>query len=192
MMQQRVDQSARGTAGGRVHDHAGRLVDHDQVVILVHHVERDGFGPDMALARLRHLNLDQVAAASGTSRESALSRRAGGSSPIRNESGSCPMDDSPPPVSPATLKFLARLVTVLTATMIVGVLVIVGLLVTRLQRDETPAPALPAEITLPGGATARAVTWGGDWYAVVTGDDRILIYDRASGEMRQTVDIVPS
>ena len=101
------------------------------------------------------------------------------------------MDDTPAPVSPATLKFLARLVTVLTATMIVGVLVIVGLLVTRLQRDETPAPALPAEITLPGGATARAVTWGDDWYAVVTGDDRILIYDRASGEMRQTVDIVP-
>lgn len=99
------------------------------------------------------------------------------------------MDDSPPPVSPATLKFLARLVTVLTATMIIGVLVITGLLVTRLQRADTPAPALPAEITLPDGATARAVTMGGDWYAVVTGDDRILIFDRPSGEIRQTVTI---
>ncbi|MGI3210135.1 DUF6476 family protein [Roseovarius tibetensis] len=99
------------------------------------------------------------------------------------------MDDSPPPVSPATLKFLARLVTVLTATMIVGVLVIVGLLVTRLQQADTAAPALPARITLPEGATARAVTWGDDWYAVVTTDDRILIFDRASGELRQTVQV---
>ena len=99
------------------------------------------------------------------------------------------MDDSPPPVSPATLKFLARLVTVLTATMIVGVLVIVGLLVTRLQQDGTPYPALPDRITLPEGATARAVTLGADWYAVVTADDRILIFDRASGEIRQTVRI---
>ena len=99
------------------------------------------------------------------------------------------MDDTPAPVSPATLKFLARLVTVLTATMIVGVLVITGLLVTRLQRTGTPAPALPATITLPDEATARAVTIGGDWYAVVTSDDRILIFDRASGEIRQTVKI---
>ena len=99
------------------------------------------------------------------------------------------MDDSHPPVSPATLKFLARLVTVLTATMIVGVLVIIGLLVTRLQRADTPSLALPAEITLPDGAAARAVTWGDDWYAVVTGDDRILIFDRPSGDLRQTVTI---
>ena len=99
------------------------------------------------------------------------------------------MDDTPPPVSPATLKFLARLVTVLTATMIAGVLVITGLLVTRLQRDAPPAPALPDTITLPDGATARAITMGGDWYAVVTTDDRILIFDRASGDLRQTVRI---
>ncbi len=99
------------------------------------------------------------------------------------------MDENPPPVSPATLKFLARLVTVLTATMIVGVLVIVGLLVTRLQQSDTAAPSLPDEITLPEDATARAVTMGDDWYAVVTTDDRILIFDRASGEQRQTVTI---
>ncbi len=99
------------------------------------------------------------------------------------------MDDSPPPVSPATLKFLARLVTVLTATMIVGVLVIIGLLVTRLQQTDTPAPALPDGITLPEGATARAITFGGDWYAVVTAEDRILIFDRSSGDLRQSVTV---
>ncbi|MGX0878007.1 hypothetical protein ACSSV4_002703 [Roseovarius sp. MBR-154] len=100
------------------------------------------------------------------------------------------MDDSPPPVSPATLKFLARLVTVLTATMIVGVVVIVALLVIRFPGEErTPSLALPDSIALPDGARAEAVTFGGDWLAVVTGDDRILIYDRASGELRQSIAI---
>jgi hypothetical protein len=100
------------------------------------------------------------------------------------------MDDSPPPVSPATLKFLARLVTVLTATMIVGVVVIVALLVIRFSGDERRQPlSLPDSIALPEGARAEAVTFGDDWLAVVTGDDRILIYDRASGELRQSIAI---
>ena len=100
------------------------------------------------------------------------------------------MDENPQPVSPATLKFLARLVTVLTATMIVGVLVIVGLLVTRFWGNDAPAmPRLPDSITLPQGARATAFTQGPDWYAVVTDDNRILIFDRATGEMRQSVDL---
>jgi len=100
------------------------------------------------------------------------------------------MDDSPPPVSPATLKFLARLVTVLTATMIVGVVVIVALLVIRFSGDERrQSLTLPDSIALPDGARAEAVTLGDDWLAVVTGDDRILIYDRASGALRQSIAI---
>jgi len=78
-------------------------------------------------------------------------------------------------------------VTVLTATMILGVLAIVVLLVIRLQ---APAPpALPASITLPDGATATAFTQGDGWFAVVTADDRILIFDRVGGTLLQTVDI---
>ena len=92
-------------------------------------------------------------------------------------------------MTPATLKFLARLVTVLTATMIVGLIVITGLLVTRLQRADTPAPALPDTITLPEGARATAFTKGTGWYAVVTDDGRILIYDGASGALRQEVEV---
>lgn len=100
------------------------------------------------------------------------------------------MDDSPPPVSPATLKFLARLVTVLTATMIVGVVVIVALLVIRFSGEERAQPlTLPDRITLPEGARAEAVTFGSDWLAVVTADDRILIYDRASGALRQSITV---
>ena len=70
--------------------------------------------------------------------------------------------------------------------MICGVIVVIVLLVTRLNRD---TPFLPETITLPEGASARAFTQGPDWYAVVTEDDRILIFDRLSGALRQTVTI---
>ena len=89
-------------------------------------------------------------------------------------------------VEPANLRFLRRLVTVLTAVMICGLLVIIGLFVTRLSATP-PALPLPDEITLPEGTTARAFTLGPDWYAIVTTDDEILIYNRATGELRQTV-----
>jgi len=75
---------------------------------------------------------------------------------------------------------------VLTATMIFGLLVVIGLLVIRFS---STAPVLPQTITLPDGETAQAFTQGKDWYAVVTETDRILIYDRTTGNLRQTVDI---
>ena len=93
---------------------------------------------------------------------------------------------------PANLRFLRLLVTVLTVTMIGGVLAIVTLLVIRLSGDAPPQPGLaplPEAITLPDDARATAFTQGGDWFAVVTGDDRILIYDRVSVRLRQTVEI---
>ena len=82
------------------------------------------------------------------------------------------MTKAPEPVEPANLKFLRLLVTSLTAIMIVGVLVVIALLVTRL-RDT--GPQLPAEITLPDGARATAFTQGQGWYAVVTDDNRLLV-----------------
>jgi hypothetical protein len=103
------------------------------------------------------------------------------------------MDDNPPsePREPSNLRFLRRLVTVLTAVMIAGVSAIVILLFMRLQ-SETPAPRLPAlpdRITLPQDARPLAVTAGPGWYAVVTEAGRILVYDAASGTLRQTVEI---
>ncbi|MAU53589.1 MAG: hypothetical protein CMN17_14745 [Roseovarius sp.] len=100
-----------------------------------------------------------------------------------SEPKSDPISESPPPVTPATLKFLARLVTVLTATMILGLLVIVTLLVTRFWGGDDLA--LPEQLVLPEGARATAFTRGADWLAVVTQDGRILIYDRKSGALRQ-------
>lgn len=93
----------------------------------------------------------------------------------------CDMDDLS---EPANLRFLRRMVTVLTVVMILGVVVVIGLLVTRLGRD---SPVLPSEISLPDGAKAVAFTQAADWYAVVTDDNRILIFDRMTGALRQTV-----
>ena len=93
------------------------------------------------------------------------------------------MDDLP---EPANLRFLRRMVTVLTTVMIFGVVIVLGLLVTRLGRD---TPVLPSELALPDGATATAFTQAADWYAVVTDDNRILIFDRMTGALRQTVDV---
>ena len=99
------------------------------------------------------------------------------------------MDENPQvqPIDPAMVRYLRVLVTALSATMIIGFIVIVALFVTRFARGADVT--LPKAIALPGGAAPAAFTQGPDWYAVVTADDRILIYDRATGKLRQTVRI---
>lgn len=93
---------------------------------------------------------------------------------------------------PPDLVFLKRLVTVLTATMILGLIIVIGLLVTRLNGlRQPPPPALPDHISLPAGEKARAVTLGQGWVAVVTDRDEILILDAATGALRQRVAITP-
>lgn len=98
------------------------------------------------------------------------------------------MNDAQLPEEPANLKFLRRLVTVLTGTMIVGVVVIIGLIVMRIT-SEPARMALPDNITLPDGTKASAFTVGAGWYAVVTDTDEILIYDQSSGKLRQSIKI---
>ena len=99
--------------------------------------------------------------------------------------------DAPDPTLPPSLRFLKWLVIVLTLTMIGGVITVVGLLVTRMpQTFSAPAPSLPDGFTLPEGATPEAVTFGTGWIAVVTTDDRILIFGR-DGLLRQEVAITP-
>ncbi|ABF64851.1 hypothetical protein TM1040_2119 [Ruegeria sp. TM1040] len=89
---------------------------------------------------------------------------------------------------PTQLRFLRRLVTTLTVIMVGGVLVVIALLVIRLS-DDTHAPQVPADISLPEGATARAVTFGSGWLAVVTTEDQILILDSETGALRQQIQI---
>ena len=103
------------------------------------------------------------------------------------------MNDTPEgqPVDAGTVKYLKVLVTGLTGTMIIGFIIITVLFVIRFsEMSGRPAPvALPDTITLPDGTSPTAFTRGPDWYAVVTGDNRILIYDLETGTLRQTLQV---
>jgi len=86
---------------------------------------------------------------------------------------------------PSGLRFLRQLVTILTMVMIVGVVLISALLVIRLNQ---PALAIPEWITLPSGTVAVSYTQTQDWYAVVTDQNKILIFD-LDGQLTQEVDL---
>jgi hypothetical protein len=77
----------------------------------------------------------------------------------------------------------------LTLTMIIGVITVVALLVTRMPTAMRANLPLPDQIALPDGSTAQAFTQAAAWYAVVTADDRILIYSRATGALLQDIKI---
>lgn len=91
---------------------------------------------------------------------------------------------------PANLRFLRILVTILTASMIAGLVTIIVLIVIRVpnvvRTVADPIP-LPEAITLPDGDRAEAFTMGRNWYAVVTEGDEILIFDRDTGALRQRI-----
>lgn len=95
--------------------------------------------------------------------------------------------DGGDPGLPPELRYLKWLVSALTGIMIMGFLVLIAAIVIRMNADPLP---LPDRIALPEGATARAFTQGDDWFAVVTSDDEILIYDRATSALSQRVEIV--
>ncbi|WP_127656907.1 DUF6476 family protein [Alexandriicola marinus] len=97
-----------------------------------------------------------------------------------------PDPDGEDPGLPPELRYLKRLVSGLTWIMILGFVVLIAALVIRLNADPVP---LPDRITLPDGVSAHAFTQGEDWFAVVTSQDEILIYDRASGALRQTIKV---
>ncbi len=78
------------------------------------------------------------------------------------------------------------MVMLLTAVMIGGVLVTFALIVIRLSDR---SPTLPDQIELPDGAKAQAVTIGNNWFAVVTDDNRILIFDKTTGKQRQQISL---
>jgi Flp pilus assembly protein protease CpaA len=100
-------------------------------------------------------------------------------------------DDGKEVVLPPSLRLLKWLVIVLTLTMIGGVITVVALIVTRMPKAfVAAAPTVPENLVLPEGAKAEAVTFGTGWVAVVTEDDRILIFGR-DGSLRQEVSIAP-
>lgn len=87
-------------------------------------------------------------------------------------------------VEPANLRFLRRLVTVLTATMIFGLVAIFTVLVIRLQ---TPTQVFPDTIALPEGAAIQSLTTADGYLLVVTHDNRVLIYSPDGQTIRQEI-----
>ena len=98
-----------------------------------------------------------------------------------------PDERQPTPSELRGLTLLRGLVVALTATMIVGIVAMVALLYLRLPGGATPPapPALPPGLVLPEGATAQAVTAGPGWWAIVTAEGDILIYDAAGALARR-------
>ena len=95
----------------------------------------------------------------------------------------------PAPYGPeaASLRLLRRLVTTLTVVMIASILAVVALLVIRMPSpgDLLSVP-VPPELDLPEGAVPTAFTRGRTWFAVVTEDERILVFG-ADGTLRREV-----
>jgi hypothetical protein len=95
-----------------------------------------------------------------------------------------PSDPAPPP----EVRFLKILVTALAGTMIVGLVTIIGLLVTRLP-GAGKLPVLPEAIQLPAGSRAETVTFGKGFTVVVTDAGRVLVY-RRDGSLAQDVPLL--
>ena len=71
--------------------------------------------------------------------------------------------------------------------MIGGIITLVTLIFMRFQ--DAPVPlGLPESIMLPDGSTPLAYTQSQDWYAVVTNNKQILVYD-LNGILFQTIDV---
>lgn len=101
------------------------------------------------------------------------------------------MSDTPiEPGLPPSLHLLKILVIVLMITMIGGVITVVGLLVTRMPNASAFAPVLPANLRMPAGATAQAITMAPGWIGVVTTDNRILIFN-PQGALQQEIAVAP-
>ena len=101
------------------------------------------------------------------------------------------MDPTPQPaLTTAQLVFLRRLVTTLTLTMITGMILIATMFVINFSKQRVGAVtnlALPDQIQLPDKARALSFTQAENWFAVVTTDNHILIFDRTSGQLKQTL-----
>lgn len=97
-----------------------------------------------------------------------------------------PEDDT---ALPPALQWLKWLVMTLTLSLIGGVITVVWLLVTRLPMPGAH-PVAPASLDMPVGATAAAVTLGTGWVAVVTTDNRILLFG-ADGKFWQEIAVKP-
>lgn len=90
---------------------------------------------------------------------------------------------------PPQLRWLKRLVTVLTVTMIGGVLAISALLVIRLNAQSTPVVIAPGDFALPEGVGLVGLSVI-DGRVIVVGDDAVIrVFDGESRVMIREMEI---
>ena len=95
-------------------------------------------------------------------------------------------DNQPPNADfqlPRNLRFLQRLVTLLTVSMIAGILIIAALLAFKLHSENIN---FPHKLILPDGTKPIAFTQTKDWYSVITDTNEILIF-KNNGTLIQSI-----
>jgi uncharacterized integral membrane protein len=90
---------------------------------------------------------------------------------------------------PPQLRWLKRLVTVLTVTMIGGVLAITALLVIRLNAGPAPVVIAPGDFALPAGVAITGISVVGGRTVIVGDDGVIRVYDSATRSLLQDIAI---
>jgi hypothetical protein len=154
MVHQRVDQRARRGARRRMDHHAGGLVDHDQVGVLIGDASGIASGRASSGGGLADLDMSSP----GSAR--ALPSRTG---PRR--AGDRALGDQPGQARARQRRLLWR-------------------------GQGARKRLIKVPVALPAGATARAITFGEGWIAVVTDGDRILIF-APDGRLVQDVAVAP-
>ena len=85
-------------------------------------------------------------------------------------------------IIPPSIKLLKLLVTVLACVMIIGFIIIVSLFVLNFQKSHFP---IPVTLELQNGVKPIAYTQTKDWYAIVTDEHEILIYDNSGNRIQK-------
>ena len=93
------------------------------------------------------------------------------------------------PLEPANLRFLRRLVTTLTATMILGLIAIFAVLVIRLQ---TTSPMFPEISALPAGTEVISISRTRDELVVIDQARNIYIVSLDGKTIMQKFELQPN
>lgn len=88
-------------------------------------------------------------------------------------------------VEPPNIRFLRRLVTTLTAVMILGLIVVIGLLVIRISDDTRPELVFPETLPLEPGVQLVGWSQTDAHIIAVTDDGRVLVFDLGTRELQQ-------
>ncbi|MEO0665915.1 MAG: DUF6476 family protein [Pseudomonadota bacterium] len=97
-------------------------------------------------------------------------------------------DDTLSQADETNIRFLRRLVTVLTIAMIAGVILITALLVIRLGQTPRSIP-VPAQIALPEGTEVTAITQTSENILVVTASQNLLIFNASGTELIRAIQL---